>query len=139
MIVDQQLDRSRGRVGRVDLFEKVDELARAMSFFDAGVNDAGHQIEAGQQAHGSPADVFLIARESLMNLRLGRQVGRRGRERLYARLLVTRNNRDRGSVPLLRPHSHFQRLDLAINLQHFRHFLGELGVTVLEVVFHLAA
>src|SRR5271169_4149190 len=46
-------------------------------FFDAGVNDAGHQIEAGQQAHGSPADVFLIARESLMNLRLGRQVGRR--------------------------------------------------------------
>jgi hypothetical protein len=41
VIVDQQLDRSRGRVGRVDLFEKVDELARAMSFFDAGVNDAG--------------------------------------------------------------------------------------------------
>jgi hypothetical protein len=99
VIVDQQLDRSRGRVGRVDLFEKVDELARAMSFFDAGVNDAGHQIEAGQQTHGSPADVFLIARESLMNLRLGRQVGRRGRERLYARLLVTRNNATAGASP----------------------------------------
>jgi hypothetical protein len=30
VIVDQQLDRSRGRVGGVDLFEKIDELARAM-------------------------------------------------------------------------------------------------------------
>ena len=41
MIVEDDLDRGRRRVGGVEPFEKLDELARAMSVLDAGVDEAG--------------------------------------------------------------------------------------------------
>ena len=55
MIVDKDFDRGRGRLGGVDLLEDLDELARAMPFLDAGVDDASHQIDASQQAQRSRA------------------------------------------------------------------------------------
>jgi hypothetical protein len=59
-----------------------------MSLLDAGVDDAGQKIDAGQQAQRSHSDVFMIAREGRMAQGNGRQVGRLVRERLDARLLV---------------------------------------------------
>jgi hypothetical protein len=78
MIVQNDLDRGGGRVGGVDLLEDLDKLARAMSFLNAGVDHAGHQIDASQQAPRSHSDVFLIAREGRMAHRRGGQVGRGG-------------------------------------------------------------
>src|SRR5450755_1308839 len=61
MIVEDDLDRGLRRVGGVELFEEFNELARAMSTLDAGMDEAGQQIDAGQQAERSQSDVFVIA------------------------------------------------------------------------------
>jgi hypothetical protein len=95
MIVEDDFDSGLRRVGGVETREIGHELAGAMSFFDAGVDDACRQIDAGQKAQRSHSDVFVIAREGRVSDGRGRQVGRPVGERLDARLLVIGD--DRGS------------------------------------------
>ena len=47
MIVQNDLDRRCGWVGRVENFEELDELATAMAVFDERVHSTGKQIDAG--------------------------------------------------------------------------------------------
>src|SRR5208337_533965 len=49
MIVQDNLDRRVGRVGRIELLEETDEFARAVAVFDAGMNLSGEQVDPRQQ------------------------------------------------------------------------------------------
>ena len=75
MIVEDQLDRCVGRIGGVEELEEFNEFAAAVAVLDEGVDLAGEQIDAGQQADRSVALVLVVARESRMSAGLGRQVG----------------------------------------------------------------
>src|SRR5208283_3475445 len=66
VVVEDELDRSRRRIGGVELLQEGDEFARTMSFLDACVDRAGQKINAGQQAQRSMPDVFVIARQAGM-------------------------------------------------------------------------
>ena len=74
VIVEDQRDRGARWIGRVEAFEKRDELARAMAILDAGVNLAGQQIDAGEQADRPVADIFVITPEAGMATGRRRQV-----------------------------------------------------------------
>ena len=50
VIVEDQLDRGVGRIGRVEKLEEFDEFAAAMAIPDQGMDLAGKQVDAGQQA-----------------------------------------------------------------------------------------
>ena len=50
MIVEDQLDRRPGRIGGVEKLEEFDEFAAAMAVFDRGMDLAGDEVDAGQQA-----------------------------------------------------------------------------------------
>ena len=102
MIVEDQLDRRMGRIGGVEKLEKFDELAAAVAILDQGVDLAGEQIDAGQQADRAVALVFVIAREGRMHAGLGRQVRGRRCDRLDAGLLVIGDDRHRIARLLLR-------------------------------------
>ena len=77
MIVEDQLDRCMGRIDGVEKLKEFDKLAAAVAVLDEGMNLAGQQIDAGQQADGGMAFVLVVARENCMPAGLGRQV--RGR------------------------------------------------------------
>ena len=62
MIVEDQLDRRMNRIGRVEKLEEFDEFAAAMAVPDQGMDLAGQQINAGQQADRAVALVFMIAK-----------------------------------------------------------------------------
>jgi transcriptional regulator with XRE-family HTH domain len=49
MIVEDEVDRRVGGIGRVEEPEEFDELAAAVAVFDQGVHLAGQQIDAGQE------------------------------------------------------------------------------------------
>jgi hypothetical protein len=74
MIVEDQLDLRMGRVGSVDELEKFDEFAAAMAVPDEGVDLAGQEIDAGQQADRTMALVLVIACEGCVPARFGRKV-----------------------------------------------------------------
>ena len=82
MIVEDQLDRGVGRIGRVEKLEEFDEFAAAMAIPDQGMDLAGKQVDAGQQADCAVALIFMIAREGRVQAGLGRQVRSRGGDRL---------------------------------------------------------
>ena len=71
MIVEDQLDRRVSRIGGIDKFEEFDEFAAAVAVPDEGVNLAGEQVNAGQQADRAVALVFMIARKGRMHAGLG--------------------------------------------------------------------
>ena len=75
MIVQDDLDRGIGRVGRIELLEKADELARAVAVFDAGMDLAGEQVDPRQQAQRPEALVFMVARDAGMLARAGGRSG----------------------------------------------------------------
>ena len=50
MIVEDQLDRSIGRISRIEKLEVFDELAAAVAILDQGMDLTGEQIDPGQQA-----------------------------------------------------------------------------------------
>ena len=50
MIVEDQLDRRMGRIGGVEELEEFDEFAASVAVLDEGVDLAGEQIDARQQA-----------------------------------------------------------------------------------------
>src|SRR6516162_419767 len=57
VIVEDELDRGCRRIGGVELSQEGDELARTVSFLDAGVDRAAQKVEAGQQAQRSVPDM----------------------------------------------------------------------------------
>ena len=50
MIVEDQLDRRMRRIGGVEKLEEFDEFAAAVTVLDQGMDLAGDEIDAGQQA-----------------------------------------------------------------------------------------
>src|SRR3984885_6358368 len=76
------------RIGGIEKLEEFDEFAAAVAILDQGVDLAGEQIDAGQQADGAVALVFIIAREGRMHAGFGRQIRCRRRDRLDTGLLV---------------------------------------------------
>ncbi len=50
VIVEDHLDRRAGRIGGVEQLEEFDEFAAAMAVLDQGMDRAGDEIDAGQQA-----------------------------------------------------------------------------------------
>src|SRR6516162_3694861 len=77
MIIEDQVDRRVGWIGRVEKLEELDELAAAVAIFDQSVNLPSQQIDAGQQANRAVTLVLKLTRESRMHAGHGRQVGPR--------------------------------------------------------------
>jgi hypothetical protein len=128
MIVEDQLDRGAGRIGGIKQLEEFDELTAAVAISTQRMDLSAEQINPGQQAERAMAFVLMIPREGGMHARHWRQIRRRGRDRLDARLLVKGDDRYR-FLRLLRLGGGFlQDLDLAIDTQNFRHLVLELGV-----------
>src|SRR5712691_5604264 len=72
MIVEDQLDRGMGWIGRVENFEEFDKLAAAVALLDQGMDLAGEQINPGEQAERTMALILMIAREGRIHTGLGR-------------------------------------------------------------------
>jgi hypothetical protein len=62
---------------------------------------AGDEVDAGQQADGAVALVFMLPCEGRMDAGLGRQIRGGRRNRLDARLLVARDDRSILGAPRL--------------------------------------
>src|ERR1700720_3592584 len=135
MIVEDQLDRSMGRIGGIDELEEFDEFAAAVAVLDESVNLAGEQIDAGQQTDRAVALIFVIAREGHMLAGLGRQIrGRRG-NCLNAGFLVIGDDRHRIAGLMFRSgRGLLDELHLAIDAQNLRHLLLELRVAAFQVI-----
>ena len=104
-----------------------------MAVLDQGVDLAGDEIDAGEQADRAVALVFVIAGEARVRAGLGRQVRGRRRDRLDAGLLVVGDHRHRRARLRLRCRgSFFQDLHLAVDAQHLRHLFFELGVAAFQ-------
>src|SRR5208282_1498807 len=118
--------------------EEFNEFAAAVAVVDEGVDLAGEQIDAGQQADRAVALVLVIAREGRMSAGLGRQVrGGRG-DRLNAGLLIVGYNRHRIARFLFCGRRRL--LDepyFAIDAQNLRHLLLELRIAAFQVVADL--
>src|ERR1700736_754342 len=76
MIVENQLDRGAGRIGSIKKLEEFDELPAAVAISDEGMDLAGEQIDAGQQAERAIAFVLMITCEGRVDARDRRQIGR---------------------------------------------------------------
>ena len=86
MIVEDQLDRSAGRIGRIEQLEELDELSAAVAVSDQGMHLAGEQIDPGQQAERAMAFVLIVTREGRVDAGFGRQIRRSRRNGLDSRL-----------------------------------------------------
>ena len=128
MIVEDQLDRSAGRIGGIEKLEEFDELAAAVAISDERVDLAGEQINPGQQAERAMTFVLIIAREGRINVWHGWQIRRRRSDDRDARLLVVGDDRCRLRRLLRFGGGLFQDLDLAVDTQNLCHLLLELGV-----------
>ena len=82
VIVENDLDRGRRRVGGVEPAEEFDEFAAAMAIPHQGVHLARQQIDARHQAHCSMPLVLVIAADRRMAAGHRQPVGRRGSDRL---------------------------------------------------------
>ena len=60
MIVEDDLDRSMGRIGGVEQLKKLDELPAAMPVPDQGMDLPGKQIDACQQTDRAVTFVVMI-------------------------------------------------------------------------------
>ena len=89
MIVEDQLDRGCGRIGRIDKLEKLNELAAAMAVAHQGMHLPTDEIDPGEQADRAVAFVFVVARKTRMPARFGWQVGGAGCDRLNC---ISRNS-----------------------------------------------
>ena len=71
MIVEDQVDRCIGRVGRVEQGKELNEFTAAVTILDEAMNLAGEKIDAGQQADRAVTLVFMIAAEGYMYAKSG--------------------------------------------------------------------
>jgi hypothetical protein len=97
MIVGDQLDRGRDRIGRVEMLEEFNELAAASAVFDESMDLAGQQIDASQQTERAKAPKFVIPGEGRMDAGFGRQIGSRRRDGLEP--AFRRTDRSRPTFP----------------------------------------
>jgi hypothetical protein len=75
MIVEDQLDRGVGWIGGVEKLEEFDEFAAAAAILDQGMDLAGDEIDAGQQADRAVALIFVLACEGRMHAGSGGSSG----------------------------------------------------------------
>jgi len=138
MIVEDQLDRGRGRIGRIDKLEKLNELAAAMAVAHQGMHLPADEINPSEQADRAVAFVFVVAGKTRMPARFGWQVRGAGCDRLNARLLVIGDHRDLFVALLLRRGCDLlEDFHRAIDAQHLGHPFGKVGIALLQVVAHL--
>jgi hypothetical protein len=78
MVVENDLDRSVGRIGGVEELEKFNEFAAAVAFLDQGMNVTGEQVDPGHQGQGTVAFVLVIAHHGRIGAGKWRTI-RRGR------------------------------------------------------------
>ena len=95
MIVEDQLDRRRGRIGRIAKLEEFDELAASVAVLDQGMDLTGEQFDPGQPADRAVALILMIACDGRMSAGGGRQVGRRQRTVGHSPLDLARRLRSR--------------------------------------------
>jgi hypothetical protein len=124
------------RIGGVGKLEEFDEFAAAMAIPDQGMDLAGDEVDASQQADGAVAFIFLLACEGRMHAGHGWQVWSRRFKGLNARFFVVRNDRYRIDWLLLRCRRLFQDFHLAINAQHRGHLFRKVGITLFQIVPH---
>src|SRR5258706_1956115 len=136
MIVEDQLDRGVGRIGGIEKLEEFNEFAAAVAILDQGMDLAGDEIDAGQQADRAVALIFVLACEGRMHAGLGRQVGSGRFNGLDARLLVVGDDRNLVGLLLQRSCRLFQDFHLAIDAQHFGHLFRKVGIALFQVVSH---
>src|SRR5215472_9567813 len=136
MIVEDEFDRGAGRITAIEKLEEFDELSAAMAVSDQGMDLAGEQIDARQQAQRAMAFILVITGKGRVDAGLGRQIRRRRCDGLDSRLFVVGDDRYR-LVPFIRLGRPFQDLDLAIDAQYLGHLLLELGVAAFQIVAHL--
>ena len=104
-----------------------------MAILDAGMHLAGEQVDPGEQAQRAMALVFVVTREGRMRSGPRREVGCGVADRLDARLLVIRDDRDVRVVGFVFP----QDGDLGIDAEHVGHLRLECLVASFEVVADL--
>ena len=95
MIVEDQLDRRRGRIGRIAKLEEFDERAASVAVLDQGMDLTGQQFDPGQPADRAVALILMIACDGRMSAGGGRQVGRRQRTVGHSPLDLARRLRSR--------------------------------------------
>ena len=138
MIIEDQVDHRMGRIGGVEKLEELDELAAAMAIPDQGMDLAGKQVDAGQQADCAVALIFMIARERRVQAGLGRQVRSRRGDRLDTGLFVIGNDRHCIAWLLLRcRRGLLNDLHLAVDAQNLRHLGFEFGIAAFQVIADL--
>ena len=135
MVVEDDLDRGRSRIGRIEQLQEFDELARAMAILDERMNLAGHEVDPGQEAQRSMALILVIAGEGRMNARFRRQVRHRRADRLHAGLFIIRDDRHRLAW-FLRA-GLLQNLDLTVHAEDVGHLFFEFGIAALQEVADL--
>ena len=60
MIVEDQIDRGVGRIGRDEQIEEFDECAAAVAILDQRVDLAGDEVDEGQQADSAVALIYML-------------------------------------------------------------------------------
>jgi hypothetical protein len=82
-----------GRIGGIEKLEEFDEFAAPVAILDQGMDPAGDQINAGQQADRAVALIFVLACKSRMHAGLGGQVRSNRFNGLNAGFLIVRDDR----------------------------------------------
>src|SRR5579863_9134038 len=95
MIVEDQFDRGIGRVRRIEKLEELNELATAMAILHQGMDLTREEVDAGQETERAVALVLIVTGKARKYARLGRQIRRRGGDRLDAGLLIIRDDHHR--------------------------------------------
>jgi hypothetical protein len=131
--IEQDADQDANRIGGVEFLQKGNELAAAVAVSDGVVDNAGHEIDGCREGHGSKPLVFVVALDSRVLSRLGRQIGGSGGNCLYARLFVVGEDRNGPLCFGLRP-QHFGR---RIRLDDFGLALIERWVAAVQIVSYL--
>jgi len=92
VVVEDDFNCGVGRIGGVEEFEKLDELAAPVALFDNGVDVTGQQIDARHQGQGAVAFVLVIAHYGGAGAGKWRTVRRGRADRLDPRFLIVRND-----------------------------------------------
>ncbi|GAC1464269.1 MAG: hypothetical protein PVSMB1_14360 [Gemmatimonadaceae bacterium] len=75
MIVEDQLDRSIGRIGGIEKLQELNELVAAMAILDQGMDPTGEEIDPSQQTERAMALVLVVTRETRIDAGPGGKSG----------------------------------------------------------------
>lgn len=127
MIVQDQADRTAGRIIGVQILEQPDELDAPVPLLDAGDDVSIKQVQARQNRQGPMPDILMIASESGVFAGDGRKVRSGIGDRLHTRFLIHRNRDDVGPPAVRRFGSFVLRRYLLVDQQDFRIVASKLG------------